>query len=580
MRFEALKRDCNTRVGNLEIGEKKIKIPNVLWYESERIPSPLFAELKLGKDFKKGGTFFYPEECKFCIPPALIYPYLFPKEIHEKSFVLSEKFFDFFSIASPKWNLKKAFIYIMANAKELFSNPRNFVNAVVDIRKKIGYRLLYAPGIATPINFPILCYCGIDIFDSLYVILKTRENVYFTSEREYKLDEIEEYPCSCKWCKKEIKSYEDLLMHNYESMKNEIVKTRNAIYKNELREYVESRSHFDAKFASIIRIMDTDCFDYQEKRFPLVGNKIIASPYSLKRPDINRFRERIRERYKKPECTKILLLLPCSAKKPYSLSKSHKIFKRVISNCINRYVIHEVIVTSPIGIVPRELEYTYPSAHYDISVTGHWSREEMEMVEEILDDFISKNNYEYVINHLPPEISDKIDIDAVKTCIEHPISRKSLEKLKDEIKIAEEFENVKHTVRKKDDAKSILLYQFGEIAEKFMEGCSVKGKYPEYKIYYLEKQVASFSSKRGLFSLTLVGGKKLGRNYWVEIDDFIPKGSIFAVGIKNADERIRIGDEVVVYCRGELRGVGISKMNGEEMVEADAGEAIKIRHHI
>lgn len=580
MKFEALKRDCNTRTGILEINDKKIEIPNVLWYASERIPPPPFAELRLGEDIKRGGTFFYPEECKFCIPPALIYPYSFPEEIHERSFELSEKFFDFFSIVSPKWKFKKASIYIMANAKELFSNPRDFVNAIVNIRKKIGYSLLYAPGIANPVNFSVLCYCGIDLFDSLYIVLKTREKKYFTSEECYEVDALEEFPCSCRWCENGIESYEDLLMHNYEVMKNEIIKTRSAICKKMLREYVESKTHFDANLASIIRIMDSEHFEYQEKRFSLNGNRIISSPYSLKRPDIRRFRERIKKRYKKPDCTKILLLLPCSAKKPYSFSKSHKIFRRVISSCANRYAIHEVIITSPIGIVPRELEFTYPSAHYDTSVTGEWSREEVEMIQDLLDDFISRNKYEYVINHLPSEISDKIDIDGIKTCIGHPISKESLEKLGNALKIAEEFEDIKHTVRKKDDVKSILLYQFGDVAEKFMKECNVKGKYPEYKIYYMEKQVASFSPKRGLFSLTLAGGKKLGRNYWVEIDDFIPKGSIFAVGIKNADDRIREGDDVVVYFREELRGVGIAKMNGEEMVEVNSGEAIKIRHHI
>lgn len=580
MKFEALKRDCNTRTGILEINEKRIKTPNVLWYGSERIPPPSFAELKLGEDVKRGGTFFYPEECKFCIPPALIYPYSFPEKIHEKSFELNEKFFDFFSIVSPKWDLKKSSIYIMANAKELFSNPRNFVDAVVNIREKIGYSILYAPGIANPVNFPVLCYCGIDLFDSLYIVLKTREKIYFTSEGWYEIESLEEYPCSCKWCKNGIESYEDLLMHNYEVMKNEIIKTRDAICKKKLREYVESKTHFDVNLASMIRIMDSEHFEYQEKRFPLVGSKIISSPYSLRRPDIKRFRERIKKRYKKPDCTKILLLLPCSAKKPYSLSKSHKIFRRIISDSTNRYAIHEIIVTSPIGIVPRELEFTYPSAHYDISVTGEWSGEEVEMVQKMLDEFTSKNKYEYVINHLPPEISEKIDIDGIKTCVEHPISEASLEKLRDALKIAEEFEEIKHTVRRRDDVKSILFYQFGDVAEKFMEGCTVKGKYPEYKVYYREKQIASFSSKRGLFSLTLAGGKKLGRNYWVEIDDFIPKGSIFAVGIKNADNRIREGDDVTVYYKKELRGVGIAKMSGEEMIEAVSGEAVKIRHHI
>ncbi|RLF46038.1 MAG: hypothetical protein DRN29_05635, partial [Thermoplasmata archaeon] len=80
MRFEAKTRDCNTRVGEMEIDGKKVVVPNILWYSSSRIPSPPFAELKLRKDIREGGTFFYPNKCEFCIPPALIYPHFFPDE--------------------------------------------------------------------------------------------------------------------------------------------------------------------------------------------------------------------------------------------------------------------------------------------------------------------------------------------------------------------------------------------------------------------------------------------------------------------------------------------------------------------
>ncbi len=580
MRFEAKARDCNTRIGEMEINGKKCSIPNILWYASPRIPPPPFAEIKLGEEIKGGGTFFYPKECKICIPPSLIYPYFLPDEIHQEAFKVNEEHFnELFSIISPKWEKRESFIYIMANAKELFSNPRNFVESIVKIREKIGYSLLYAPGIANPVNLAILSYASIDLFDSLDIVMKTRKGIYFTSEGEYKLEGIEEYPCSCEYCKRGIDGFKDLLMHNYNVMQNELMKIRMLIKKGMLREYVEAKSHFNANFASIIRIFDSSYYNFQEKRYAIVGSNIIASPYSINRPDIRRFRERIIERYEKPNSAKILLLLPCSAKKPYSSSKSHQLFNRAISTTPNRYVIHEVIITSPLGIVPREMEYTYPAAHYDISTIGRWEKEEIEMINDVLEKYIKKNGYEIIINHLPPEISDYMEIDAIKTCIEHPTSEESLKKLEEAVKVADDFEYVRHTERRRDNIEAMLKYQFGGVAEKFLEGCDTRGKFPEYKIYFNGKQVASFSTKRGLFSLTFVGGKKLGRNYWVEIDDFTPKGSIFAVGVKKADEKIRVGDEVVVFHGKEVRGVGVAKMNGEEMEEARTGEAVKIRHY-
>src|SRR2546425_6401001 len=47
---------------------------------------------------------------------------------------------------------------------------------------------------------------------------------------------------------------------------------------------------------------------------------------SLTRPEIVRFRRRIRERYGKPPSSRVLVLLPCSARKPYSTSRSHRRF--------------------------------------------------------------------------------------------------------------------------------------------------------------------------------------------------------------------------------------------------------------
>ena len=61
-------------------------------------------------------------------------------------------------------------------------------------------------------------------------------------------------------------------------------------------------------------------------------------------------------------------------------------------------------------------------------------------------------------------------------------------------------------------------------------------------------------------------------------DDFEIIGSVFAPGVKDADENIRIGDEVVVTKKGRVCGVGVAQMNGEEMKELTYGEAVKIRH--
>jgi archaeosine synthase len=90
------------------------------------------------------------------------------------------------------------------------------------------------------------------------------------------------------------------------------------------------------------------------------------------------------------------------------------------------------------------------------------------------------------------------------------------------------------------------------------------------------------TNERGLISLTLEGAKILAEEnaYCVEIEDFVPKGDVFAVGVINATPEIRIGDDVAVVCKNELRAVGVAGMSAEEIVESDRGVAVKIRARI
>jgi archaeosine synthase len=89
------------------------------------------------------------------------------------------------------------------------------------------------------------------------------------------------------------------------------------------------------------------------------------------------------------------------------------------------------------------------------------------------------------------------------------------------------------------------------------------------------------TKERGIISLSFDGAKELldSKKYWVEIyDDFTLKGSVFSPGVKNADVKIRIGEEVIVIKKEKIVAVGVAQMNGEEMKESNHGEAVKVRH--
>jgi predicted RNA-binding protein (TIGR00451 family) len=68
--------------------------------------------------------------------------------------------------------------------------------------------------------------------------------------------------------------------------------------------------------------------------------------------------------------------------------------------------------------------------------------------------------------------------------------------------------------------------------------------------------------------------------YWVRLDaSQVKGGSIFAVGINEADSEIRPGDEVIILNNEEkVIAVGKSEMSGREMCELKRGRAVTIRH--
>ena len=105
---------------------------------------------------------------------------------------------------------------------------------------------------------------------------------------------------------------------------------------------------------------------------------ICSSEESLYRPEAVRWRNRME--IMKP-LGDVVVLLPCSMKKPYSNSKSHQKFRKASRSY------QELIVTSPFGICPRELENTFPIQSYDVSTTGFWSQDEIDTTGKLIEKY-------------------------------------------------------------------------------------------------------------------------------------------------------------------------------------------------
>lgn len=612
MDFRVNTRDGPARIGQLTINKQTIVTPNILFLQTSRCRAPDFSDILLTyEDVKtKKPTVRIAESIFSAVKKKtqknvslenyLIYPKDVSKGLHlsagpqnknnECCVIPAKK-----ELTSELVNCNDADLFIVSNATQLFSQQSYFVDFITDLRQKIGYqKLLYLPCVGDPTSLAFLTYLGIDFFDSFSACMAARNDTLVVPTGFFRKNQLPELPCGCPSCintkDASMMRYEDILEHNYYMLFYELKLVRNAINAGSLRELVEIRVRTNPHLAALLRVLDLNHNQFLEERTPIIRKQplIATTKDALARPEIQRFQHRVIHRYEKPPSTHILLLLPCSAKKPYSFSKSHKLFREAIQSAENQWVIHELILTSPLGLVPRELELTYPASAYDIAVTGHWDEDEKKMMRVLLQQYLQNNTYDATIMHIPPSIQAFVD-DLLKnphiTCRDSPTSDESLAALSSVLQqTTQQYPRVEASRRTYENISSLARYQFGKsVAEALMKDCVIRGKYPYQKIMHKNIQLGMITEERGLISLTLPGAERLmeTEQYWVEIsDDFTVKGSVFAPGIKNADESIRIGDEVLVRKKSQLCGVGVALMNGIEMIESTHGEAVKIRHHI
>jgi archaeosine synthase len=95
------------------------------------------------------------------------------------------------------------------------------------------------------------------------------------------------------------------------------------------------------------------------------------------------------------------------------------------------------------------------------------------------------------------------------------------------------------------------------------------------------EQLATLVPQYGVLSLTLAGARRWvdsdAPTKRVDIDDFVPHGSVLAPGVTDADPSVRVGDEVVVEGPDAF-AVGRAEMSGPEMTESTRGVAATVRH--
>ncbi|RZN41534.1 MAG: hypothetical protein EFT35_02230, partial [Methanophagales archaeon ANME-1-THS] len=235
--------------------------------------------------------------------------------------------------------------FVLSYASALLYSPREFVRRIIGAKKAIPPDVaLWVPSIASAENAALLVYMGIDLVDDMNAMIKGYQGIYQTEEGEVSVRELEDLPCTCRICTSvsldELRakgSKEKALVlaeHNTLVLEKELKKVKVYIRAGRLREYVELKVRAAPFLTAVLRILDFNEADFFERRTPVARNRcmMVNTMESLKRIEVKRFANRVLERYE-PPVRKILLLLPCSARKPYSLSPSHLMF----INAMSRY---------------------------------------------------------------------------------------------------------------------------------------------------------------------------------------------------------------------------------------------------
>ncbi|PNX46445.1 MAG: hypothetical protein BV457_07700, partial [Thermoplasmata archaeon M9B1D] len=242
MNFIIRERDGPARLGTFILNGEKVITPNILFVDTDRFNASDFAEITItnnNRSFKK---------------PVL----KIPKDINfNQSFFEEEN-----NYFSP---LQYKDLFIIKYASQLINQPKKFLEILIKKREKNFDKVFYIPTVGNPSNIALLTYLGWDFFDSMSAIIAARNKILFFSDGEKKLHDLKEVPCNCPVCNLSKKNndnmrFEEIVLHNYYCLFNELKKVRNAIENNNLRTLVEKKILNDPNLVAILRTLDSDYY--------------------------------------------------------------------------------------------------------------------------------------------------------------------------------------------------------------------------------------------------------------------------------------------------------------------------------
>jgi archaeosine synthase len=221
-------------------------------------------------------------------------------------------------------------------------------------------------------------------------------------------------------------------------------------------------------------------------------------------------------------------------------------------------------------------------------VTGEWTETEIEFVAAVLERYLERADYDRHVAHVPDDyreicerVAASLGIDFEYTASGHPTTDDSLAALSEALDGEDAYYK---SERELATVRAIADFQFGDGAGDAVFGpdATTEGFYPKLRVRDAEgEHLATMVPQYGTLSLTLAGARAWidsdAPTKRVDIDGFVPSGSVLAPGVVDADDAIRPGDEVV-FEGPKAFGVGRAASHGRAMVEGSRGVAVDVRH--
>jgi len=434
-------------------------------------------------------------------------------------------------------------VVILVDAPQLISSGTRFIEALVSIRERFPAALIWTPGIAGPDNAALLSWFGVDLFDCARSRNSAINGHRLTMNGPRLLENGEE---SNLW----IRDWEDSL--NF---------IRSSIRAGNLRELVESQAINSPRSVEHLRRHDSLMRSRPSplaRHVPQTRRFRFNSSSSRQDPLVFDWKHRVSEDYTPAShCQSVLLLLPCSERKPYRQSQSHRRFSRHIPfTCVD-----EVMVTSPLGLVPRALEDFWPAAHYDIPVTGDWDVDEINMINEMVSSLVNRIGYQIVINHSGIELTSiSEDVEVIDTRMKSRAgSEEALNRL--ESVITESVERLglrgpKGHRHRLEIYRSASRFLYG--SDHWLDDVRIEGRPPRWRIEKNGIQIAQWHPHSGRFAFSkaclpiLDEGNVLPRIHLKSGLNW--KGDVFVSILESFPDNIREGDDLLVMQDGILIG--------------------------